>query len=331
MSDEYDHRASCENFQSEQWDHRAIRGAVEAMSPATSEAVAAAWDEIGRRFQDSITAFHDATRSALASGWRGPAAGAAASAIDSYVVGAHPASEGFRDVGAALREAIAGAEAVRAAVGEPVGYATDWTRVMPWNWSGEAESVAAEDAAKAAMGSVYSSANQTAGGQLPTLDARTPDAGEITSTHAAATGQPVGFDYGPNGIHGIPSDPQVAEDTRPEDSPNEHRRGESPHDDFTDAPRQPDVPAGTGSGSGSVAGAALAGAVGGGVAQYANRVVAAHQASAAAPAQKPAAKSQSTGTGEQAPAEEHTYLENIDSGSPVIGPLPHVSPAVIGR
>ncbi|MCQ4121999.1 hypothetical protein [Rhodococcus tibetensis] len=331
MNDGYDQPSSGENFQSERWDHRAIRGAIEAMSPATSETVAAAWDEIGRRFQDSITAFSDATHSALASGWRGPAAGTAASAIDHYVAGAQLASDGFRDVGAALREAIAGAEAVRGAVGEPVEYATDWTRVMPWNWSSEAESVGAEQAAKSAMGSVYSPAYRTSGEQLPTLSARTPDALDIpldsASTHAAATGQPTGFDYGPNGIHGIPSDRQVAVETTDTVSRNEQRKGEGLHDEATDAPGQHDVAA---AGSTSVATAALAGAVGGGVAQYAHRVVAAHQASAAEPPRKPATTTQADNP-EQDPADVPTYLESIDAGSAVIGPLPHVTPAVIGR
>ena len=54
-----------ENFRSGEWDHRAIRSAVDALRPAESGAVAAAWDDLGRRFQESVTAFHDATRAAV--------------------------------------------------------------------------------------------------------------------------------------------------------------------------------------------------------------------------------------------------------------------------
>ena len=199
------------------------------LRPAESGAVAAAWDDLGRRFQESVTAFHDATRAAVDTGWRGPTAAAVASALDDYAARAGQVGGRFTDVGDALRHATAGAEAVRGAVGRPGDHPADWTQVLPADWTADA----AEQHAKAAMDTLYTSAYRLADEQLP--------AAGLAATHAAATahGQPVGFDIGPNGVHGIPSDQQVAEPESDSVPRNEHRRsGEVPLEDRR-RPRRP--------------------------------------------------------------------------------------------
>ncbi|BAH49559.1 PPE domain-containing protein [Rhodococcus opacus] len=298
-----------ENFHSGAWDHRAISSAVDALKPAESGAVAASWDDLGRKFREAVAAFHDATRAAVDTGWRGPSATAVAAALDDYAARAEQVGGRFTDVGDALRHASAGAEAVRGAVGRPVDHPADWTRVLPGNWTAEADADAAEQDAKAAMDTLYASAYRTADDRLPTDG--------LAATHAAATalGQPVGFDIGPNGVHGVPSDGQVAE---PESETATAPRGE---------PRETDdvPPRDAQAAPGPIAGA-LAGAVGGGVAHYAHGIVAAHRASTperpAAPA-LPAAR--------EAEEEPPTYLESIDEGSELVGKLPLVTPAVIGE
>ena len=300
-----------ENFRSGEWDHRAIRSAVDALRPAESGAVAAAWDDLGRRFQESVTAFHDATRAAVDTGWRGPAAAAVASALDDYAVRAGQVGGRFTDVGDALRHATAAAEAVRGAVGRPGDHPADWTRVLPANWTAEADADAAEQHAKAAMDTLYTSAYRLADEQLP--------AAGLAATHAAATahGQPVGFDIGPNGVHGIPSDQQVAEPESDSVPRNEHRRsGEVPLEDS---------PATAQAAPGSIAGAALAGAVGGGVAQYARGIVSAHRTTTA---ERPSGPVRPAAREDE--EEPPTYLESIDEGSELVGKLPLVTPAVIG-
>ena len=301
-----------ENFRSGEWDHRAIRSAVDALRPAESGAVAAAWDDLGRRFQESVTAFHDATRAAVDTGWRGPAAAAVASALDDYAARAGQVGGRFTDVGDALRHATAAAEAVRGAVGRPGDHPADWTRVLPANWTADADADAAEQHAKAAMDTLYTSAYRLADEQLP--------AAGLAATHAAATahGQPVGFDIGPNGVHGIPSDQQVAEPESDSVPRNEHRRsGEVPlEDSLATAQTAP----------GSIAGAALAGAVGGGVAQYARGIVSAHRTTTA---ERPGGPVRPAAREDE--EEPPTYLESIDEGSELVGRLPLVTPAVIGR
>lgn len=295
-----------ENFHSGAWDHRAISSAVDALRPAVSEAVAASWDDLGRRFQESVTAFHDVTRAAVDTGWRGQSATAVVSALDDYAALAGQVGGRFSDVGDALRHASAGAEAVRGAVGPPGDHPTDWTRVLPGNWTAEADADAAEQDAKSAMDTLYASAYRVADDRLPT------DGLAATHAAAAAHGQPVGFDIGPNGVHGIPSDQQVAESEPGADS--EPREGdEIPPRNAQAAP-------------GSIAGAALAGAVGGGVAQYAHGIVAAHRAPTSERAGGPALPA--------VPEDEEeppTYLESIDEGSELVGKLPLVTPAVIGE
>ncbi|KXX59025.1 PPE domain-containing protein [Rhodococcus sp. LB1] len=301
-----------ENFRSGEWDHRAIRSAVDALTPAESGAVAAAWDDLGRRFLESVTAFHDATRAAVDTGWRGPAATAVAAALDDYAARAGQVGSRFTDVADALRHATTGAEAVRGAVGRPGDHPTDWTRVLPGNWTAEADADAAEQNAKAAMDTLYASAYRVADEQLP--------AAGLAATHAAATahGQPVGFDIGPNGVHGIPSDQQVADPESDSVPRSEHRRsGEVLLEDS---------PATAQAAPGSIAGAALAGAVGGGVAQYARSIVSSHRTTTlerpSGPALPPAREDEE---------EPPTYLESIDEGSELVGKLPLVTPAVIGE
>ncbi|MFC0453546.1 PPE domain-containing protein [Rhodococcus jostii] len=300
-----------ENFESGTWNHHAIRTAVDALNPAESGAVAAAWDDLGRAFQESVSAFHDATRAAIDNGWRGRTAAAVASTVDNYAAGAEHVSGRFTEVGNALRVATAGAEAVRGAVGQPLEPPADWTRVLPGNWTAAAQADAAEQDAKAAMQSLYASAYLVADEQLP--------ADGLAATHAASTAQPVGFDLGPNGVHGIPSDRQVAEPDSEAGTSDEHRKG---GEDFRREMSRETAQAAPG----SIAGAALAGAVGGGVAQYAHNVVASHRAptserpsEAAAPAER---------DDEEDPP---TYLESIDEGSELVGRLPLVTPAVIGE
>ena len=301
-----------ENFRSGEWDHRAIRCAVDALRPAESGAVAAAWDDLGRRFQESVTEFHDATRAAVNTGWRGPTADAVASALDDYAAQAGQVGDRFTDVADALRHATTGAEAVRGAVGRPGEHPTDWTQVLPVNWTAEADADAAEQNAKAAMDTFYTSAYRVADEQLP--------AAGLAATDAAATanGQPVGFDIGPNGVHGIPSDEQVAEPESESVPRNEHRKSGEVLLEDSSAPAQ--------AAPGSIAGAALAGAVGGGVAQYARSIVSSHRTTTperpGAPA-LPAAREDEE--------EPPTYLESIDEGSELVGRLPLVTPAVIGR
>lgn len=295
-----------ENFHSGAWDHRAISSAVDALRPAESEAVAASWDDLGRKFQESVTAFHDATRAAVDTGWRGQSATAVVSALDDYAARAGQVGDRFTDVGDALRHASAGAEAVRGAVGPPGDHPTDWTRVLPGNWTAEADADAAEQDAKAAMNTLYASAYRVADEQLP-IDG-------LAATHAAATahGQPVGFDIGPNGVHGIPSNQQVAEPEPGADS-EPRRSDEVP-------PQNPQAD------PGSIAGAALAGAVGGGVAQYAHGVVAAHRVPTP---ERPGSPAQPAAHEDE--EEPPTYLESIDEGSELVGKLPLVTPAVIGE
>ena len=280
------------------------------LTPAESGAVAAAWDDLGRRFQESVTAFHDATRSAVDTGWRGPTAAAVASALDDYAARAGQVGGRFTDVGDALRHATAGAEAVRGAVGRPGDHPTDWTRVLPANWTADADADAAEQNAKAAMDTLYTSAYRLADEQLP--------AAGLAATHAAATahGQPVGFDIGPNGVHGIPSDQQVAEPESDSVPRNEHRRsGEVPLEEPAIAQAAP----------GSIAGAELAGAVGGGVAQYARGIVSAHRTTTP---ERPGGPVPPAAREDE--EEPPTYLESIDEGSELVGKLPLVTPAVIG-
>ncbi|MDF3308567.1 hypothetical protein P3H15_26475 [Rhodococcus sp. T2V] len=300
-----------ENFRSGAWDHRAISRAVDALRPAESEAVAASWDDLGRKFQESVAAFHDATRAAVDTGWRGRSATAVASALDDYAARAGQIGGRFTDVGDALRHASAGAEAVRGAVGPPGDHPTDWTRVLPGNWTAEADADTAEQDAKAAMDTLYASAYRVADDRLP--------ADGLAPTHAAATAhaQPLGFDIGPNGVHGIPSDQQVAE-PEPESEPG----GDS-------EPREGDEvqPQAAQAAPGSIAGAALAGAVGGGVAQYAHGIVAAHRAPAPERPGSPALPAAREDEEEKPP----TYLESIDEGSELVGKLPLVTPAVIGE
>jgi hypothetical protein len=301
-----------ENFRSGEWDHRAIRSAVDALRPAESGAVAAAWDDLGRRFRESVNAFHDATRAAVDAGWRGPTATAVAAALDDYAARAGRVGGQFTDVGDALRHATAGAEAVRGAVGRPGDHPTDWTRVLPANWTAEADADAAEQNAKAAMDTLYTSAYCVADQQLP--------AAGLAATHAAATahGQPVGFDIGPNGVHGIPSDQQVAEPESDSVPRNEHRK--------SDEVRLEDPQATAQAAPGSIAGAALAGAVGGGVARYAHSIVSSHRTPGPERPSGPARPA------EREDAEEPpTYLESIDEGSELAGKLPLVTPAVIGE
>ncbi|OUS94525.1 hypothetical protein [Rhodococcus sp. NCIMB 12038] len=297
-----------ENFHSGAWDHRAISNAVDALRPAESEAVAASWDDLGRKFEESVAAFHDATRAAVDTGWRGQSATAVVSALDDYAARAGQVGGRFTDVGDALRHASAGAEAVRGAVGSPRDHPIDWTRVLPGNWTAEADADAAEQDAKAAMDTLYASAYRVADEQLPTDG--------LAATHAAATahGQPVGFDIGPNGVHGIPSDQQVAE--------SESELGADPD------PRQSDEvpPQNAQAAPGSIAGAALAGAVGGGVAQYAHGIVAAHRAPTSDRPGGPALPA-----AREDEEEPRTYLESIDAGSELVGKLPLVTPAVIGE
>ena len=301
-----------ENFRSGEWDHRAIRSAVDALTPAESGAVAAAWDDLGRRFLESVGAFHDATRAAVDTGWRGPAATAVAAALDDYAARAGQVGSRFTDVADALRHATTGAEAVRGAVGRPGDHPTDWTRVLPGNWTAEADADAAEQNAKAAMDTLYASAYRVADEQLP--------AAGLAATHAVATahGQPVGFDIGPNGVHGIPSDQQVADPESDSVPRSEHRRSGEVLLEDSPAPAQ--------GAPGSIAGAALAGAVGGGVAQYARSIVSAHRTPGperpSGPALPPAREDEE---------EPPTYLESIDEGSELVGKLPLVTPAVIGE
>ncbi|MFD7004954.1 hypothetical protein [Rhodococcus jostii] len=300
-----------ENFRSGEWDHHAIRSAVDTLRPAESGAVAAAWDDLGR-LQESVTAFHDATRAAVDTGWRGPTATAVASSLDDYAARAGQVGGRFTDVGDALRHATAGAEAVRGAVGRPGDHPADWTRVLPVNWTAEADADAAEQNAKAAMDNLYTSAYRVADEQLP--------AAGLAATHAAATahGQPVGFDIGPNGVHGIPSDQQVAEPESDSVPRNEHRRsGEVPLEDS---------PATAQAAPGSIAGAALAGAVGGGVAQYARSIVSAHRTITP---ERPGGPVLPAAREDE--AEPPTYLESIDEESELVGKLPLVTPAVIGE
>ncbi|AOW93091.1 hypothetical protein BFN03_11730 [Rhodococcus sp. WMMA185] len=314
-----------ENFQSSDWDHQAIKSAVDSLAPADSGAVAATWDDLGRRFQESIVSFHTEIRSAIDSGWRGTTAAAVGSAIEEYTTGAWQVGDQFSDVGAALRHAISGAEAVRGAVGPPIDHATDWSRVLPWKWAGEADAHAEEQNAKAAMETLYTSAYRGAAEHLPVLHSSFPndaDRGlDPAATEVAAAPQPIGLDVGPNGIHGIPSDQQVAAYREPSNTSNEHEAAherlqhESPHAGASPAPS-------------SISSAALAGAVGGGVAHYAQRVLAAHRSAAAEP--EPSTLNN--------PADEHdtevqppTYLESIDEGSELVGRLAPVSPAVIGE
>ncbi|MFC9552676.1 hypothetical protein ACFTWF_17695 [Rhodococcus sp. NPDC056960] len=299
-----------ENFQSGSWDHHAIGAAVDAIDPARSGAVAAAWDDLGRAFRESVSAFDDATRAAVGNGWRGRAADAVVSTLDDYAARAAHVSGRFAEVGNALRQATAGAEAVRGAVGPPLDPPADWTRVLPANWTAGAEADAAEQDAKSAMQTLYASAYRAADEQLP--------ADPFAATHPATTAQPVGFDFGPNGVHGIPSDQQVAEPASDSVPHNEHRKsGEvRPQDSHEIAPAAP----------ASIAGAALAGAVGGGVAQYAHHVVASHRAAT------PARPSPPAPAPEREPEEESpTYLESIDEASELVGKLPLVTPAVIGE
>ncbi|MEN0139810.1 MAG: hypothetical protein AAGC80_31970 [Rhodococcus sp. (in: high G+C Gram-positive bacteria)] len=300
-----------ENFHSGAWDHRAISRAVDALKPAESEAVAASWDDLGRQFRESVAAFHDATRAAVDTGWRGPSATAVVAALDDYAARAGQVGGRFTDVGDALRQASAGAEAVRGAVGRPEDHPAGWTRVLPANWAAEAGADAAEQDARAAMDTLYASAYRASGDRLPTDG--------LAATHAAATvsGQPVGFDIGPNGVHGIPSDGQVAApeseggaDPGPRSEPRE--TGDVPPRDAQAAP-------------GPIAGAALAGAVGGGVAQYAHGIVAAHRAPTP---ERPAAPALPAAPDDEEPP---TYLESIDEGSELVGKLPLVTPAVIGE
>ncbi|WP_370183144.1 hypothetical protein [Rhodococcus wratislaviensis] len=301
-----------ENFRSGEWDHRAIRSAVDALRPAESGAVAAAWDDLGRRFQESVTAFHDTTRAAVDTGWRGPTATAVASALDDYAACAGQVGSRFTDVGDALRHATAGAEAVRGAVALPGDHPTDWTRVLPGNWTAEADADAAEQDAKAAMDTLYASAYRDPDEHLPTAG--------LAATHAAATahGQPVGFDIGPNGVHGIPSDQQVAEPESESVPRNEHRRSGQVllEDPPATAPVAP----------GSIAGAALAGAVGGEVAQYARSIVSSHRTPGPGRSSGPAVPA-----ARKVEEEPPTYLESIDEGSELVGKLPLVTPAVIGE
>ncbi|MFE5704071.1 hypothetical protein [Rhodococcus koreensis] len=295
-----------ENFRSGAWDHRAISSAVDALRPAESEAVASSWDDLGRKFQESVAAFHETTRAAVGTGWRGRSATAVVSALDDYAARAGQVGDRFADVGDALRHASAGAEAVRRAVGPPGDHPTDWTRVLPGNWTAEADADAAEQDAKAAMDTLYASSYRVADDRLPTDG--------LAATHGAATehGQPVGFDIGPNGVHGVPSDQQVAEPEPGADS----------------EPRESDQvqPQATQAAPGSIAGAALAGAVGGGVAQYAHGIVAAHRAPAP---ERPGSLALPAAREDE--EEPPTYLESIDEGSELVGKLPLVTPAVIGE
>ncbi|MFE7423199.1 hypothetical protein [Rhodococcus sp. NPDC057529] len=297
-----------ENFRSGVWDHRAISSAVDALRPAESEAVAASWDDLGRRFQESVTAFHDATRAAVGAGWHAQSATAVVSALDDYAARAGQIGGRFTDVGDALRHASAGGEAVRGAVGPPRDHPADWTRVLPGNWTAEADADAAEQDAKAAMDTLYASAHRVADERLPTEG--------LAATHAAATAhaQPAGFDIGPNGVHGIPSDQQVAE---PESEPS-----------ADSGPRESDQvpPQAAQAAPGSIPGAALAGAVGSGVAQYAHGIVAAHRAPA--PERPGSVALPAESEDEEEPP---TYLESIDEESELVGKLPLVTPAVIGE
>ncbi|MFZ2175420.1 MAG: hypothetical protein WAW17_15585 [Rhodococcus sp. (in: high G+C Gram-positive bacteria)] len=318
---------STENFQSALWDHHAIRRAVDSMAPGDAGAVAAAWEELGRRFQDSMVGFHDATRTAIHDGWRGAAAESATTAIDGFAARAQQVGEQFGEVGAALRHAVAGAEAVRSAVGQPFVHPADWTAVMPWNWAGEAAADAAEQDARAAMAAHLTSAYTVAVERLPALLPQLPDS-DLAFTHAAsAHGRPVGFDLGPNGIHGIPSDEQVAE---PSDA--------DVFDADTDTDMRAVGPESSGSTTGSnphhsgtgpafPTGASLAGVVGGGVAQYAGRVVTSHRAEAASAATLPSNTSSST----EDEVEPPTYLEFVDDETAIVGKLPLVTPPVIGE
>ncbi|MDT2008550.1 hypothetical protein FXW78_37785 [Rhodococcus opacus] len=300
-----------ENFQSGAWNHHAIRTAVDALNPAESGAVAAAWDDLGRAFQESVSAFHDATRAAIDNGWRGPTAAAVASTVENYAARAEHVSGRFTEIGNALRVATAGAEAVRGAVGQPLEPPADWTRVLPANWTAAAEADAAEQNAKAAMQTQYASANREADEQLP--------ADGLAATHPASTAQPVGLDVGPNGVHGIPSDQQVAEPDSEADTSDEHRKGD---EDFRPETSQETAQAAPG----SIAGAAVAGAVGGGVAQYAHSVVAAHRTPTPERPSTPAAPADRDDE-----EEPPTYLESIDEGGELVGKLPLVTPAVIGK
>ncbi|MEV0948199.1 hypothetical protein [Rhodococcus sp. NPDC049939] len=312
-----------ENFQSSDWDHRAIKSAVDSLAPAESETVAARWDHIGHRFQESITTFHDEIRSAIDDGWRGTTAAAVGSAIDEYTSRARQVGDQFSDVGGALRHAMSGAEAVRGAVVPPIDHTTDWTRVLPWNWTGEADADAAEQNAKAAMETLYTPAYQGASEHLPVLQSTFPnnaDRGlDAAATNAAAAPQPVGFDVGPNGTFGVPDDRQLAGNEESRESSSERGHDDGPRRESPDEGIRSSAPD-------SIANAALAGAVGGGIAKYAQHVVASHRSPPASP---PPPKDHVDG--DDAEEEPPTFLEDIDEGSELVGRLPLVAPSVIGK
>lgn len=172
MSGQYDAPSigSPENFLSSAWDHRAIKSAVDAMAPADSEAAAGTWTDAATQWTAALGAFSQSIDTVIRASWDGESAEAAKKSIGNYATDALKLTDQLEGVRTAMSDAIAGAEAVRGAVGEPVESSGGWTKVLPWNWDNDEASDAAEQSAKAAMEALYKPAYRSADLQVPSID-----------------------------------------------------------------------------------------------------------------------------------------------------------------
>ncbi|NLE82099.1 MAG: hypothetical protein GX610_21480 [Rhodococcus sp.] len=294
-----------ENLRHAAWDHHAIKGAVDAVDPAAAAAVSHAWTSIGREFDAAVAQFRETVESAAATGWRGSTATAATESVARYSAENAHVGTGFVDTGSAIGQAIAGAESIRTAIPAPVDRPEGWVRAMPWMWDADEAVNEAEQSAKAAMESTYQPALHNA----------------TTSVAAVAAPDVMGYEQGPNGIHGVPAPASSSVE-------NLHQPREVPTDS-DDVVHSPTVTTG-GTTGGAMAAGVLAGALGSGAAQYARHVVATHHdddSDADVPAEAP---DQSDADESEDTSEPLTFLVEMDDGSDVVGTLPPASPPVIG-
>lgn len=289
-----------ENLRHADWDHHAIKDAVASVDPTAAAALSQAWTSIGHEFDVAVAQFRESVESAVIAGWQGSAATAATESVARFASETAHVGTSLAGTGTALGNAAAGAESIRIAIPAPVDRPEGWVRSMPWAWDADEAVDEAEQSAKAAMESTYQPALQKA----------------TTSMAAVMAPDLVGYEQGPNGIHGVP-------DPTPRSTENLEPPREVPADS-DDVVRSH-----SGSAGGAMAAGALAGALGSGAAQYARHVVAAHIATDSdAPTGAPDLGDVDE-TEEE--AEPPTFLVQMDEGSEVVGTLPPASPPVIGR
>lgn len=304
-----------ENFQSSRWDHAAITSALQALDPAEAERVAAVWRTLGERYESALSTFADAIDTAGASGWNGGAGDSVRSSVSRHVSESIDAGSGFGAMSTAVSDVAGSVESARAAVPNPKPVPDDWTSVLPWNWARADDAASAEQAARATMELLFGPAVADAA-QTST---RFPVPASATALLPESGSLPVGLDVGPNGVHAIPSTSLPSTDSVAQ---GQAQSGEAP------------LPGRSADAQGSaLATGALAGALGGGIAQYANRVVAAHHAEAAEAAEQEAAEALLfLESEEDSTVEEYeSVLEEVDPGSPLVNDMPRVAPPVIGE